>query len=218
MCRADHADQTMDMSTFGNPRVAGRRRRLRSVPCLRRYTGCIKLANNFQNWMVKLAAPSWTFLTNHARSCSASRTTRGPACATSRPGWTSPSAVLTASSPTWPRPGTSSSKKTVGATATRSRRIFRCQNPPAKSAPWARCWPCSRATTHRRDRPGPHLRPNPLRRPAWIIIFREARGGGLTFEGNGERGRAAARACGLPMDPCLVYRGWFAAAAGAVRA
>jgi DNA-binding MarR family transcriptional regulator len=27
----------------------------------------LKLAKNFQNWMGSLSAPSWTFLTNHAR-------------------------------------------------------------------------------------------------------------------------------------------------------
>ncbi len=37
------------------------------MPCLRRYASCIKLANNFQNWMGSLAAPSWSFLTNHGR-------------------------------------------------------------------------------------------------------------------------------------------------------
>jgi hypothetical protein len=36
-------------------------------PCLRRYASVLKLAKNFQNWMGSLSAPSWTFLTNHAR-------------------------------------------------------------------------------------------------------------------------------------------------------
>jgi hypothetical protein len=35
--------------------------------CLRRYASMLKLAKNFQNWMGSLSAPSWTFLTSHAR-------------------------------------------------------------------------------------------------------------------------------------------------------
>jgi hypothetical protein len=37
------------------------------MSCLRHYASCTILANNFHNWMGSLAAPSWTFLTNHAR-------------------------------------------------------------------------------------------------------------------------------------------------------
>jgi hypothetical protein len=63
------------------------------------------------------------------------------ACATSRPAWASPSAAPTASSPTWPRPATSSSRKTAAATATRSRHTCRCQNPPGGNAPSAKSRP-----------------------------------------------------------------------------
>jgi len=54
-----------------------------------------------------------SFLANHVRMLQCIAHNPGCACGTSRPAWASPNAAPTASSPTWPRPATSSSRKTA---------------------------------------------------------------------------------------------------------
>jgi hypothetical protein len=93
------------------------------------------------------------------------RTRRG--CATSRPAWASPSAAPTASSPAWPRPATSSGRKTAAATATRSRHTCRCQHPPGQTAPSAKSWPSWPEPAPGRGRAGrTHHEPPPTRQDA----------------------------------------------------
>ena len=101
-----------------------------------------------------MSAASWTFLTNHARVllCIAHDPGVRLRDIAARLDITERSAygIVTDLA----QAGYIVKQRTAAATATRSRRTSRCQSPQAGSAPWARFWPSSPATTRRRERPG----------------------------------------------------------------
>jgi hypothetical protein len=89
-----------------------------------------------------MGVKSWSFLTNHARVLLRIAGDPGARLRDIAAGLGSPSAARTASSRTWPRPGTSSSRKTAAVTATRSKRTSRCQIPLTGNQSSATSWPC----------------------------------------------------------------------------
>jgi len=112
-----------------------------------------------------LAAPSWTFLTNHARVllCIAHdpgvrlRDIAARLDITERSAYGIVTDLALA--------GYIVKQKDGRRNRYQIQRTSRCRNPPAGSAPWARCWPCSPTTTRPRDGPGCTVAQFPLRTP-----------------------------------------------------
>jgi len=110
-----------------------------SAPSLQRQSETSNVFLEFFGSVSRVA--SWSFPTSHARALPCIARDPGARLRDVAVNLGIPNAAPTASSPTWPQRLRRHAEKTATATATRSRRTSRYQNPPARNPPSATSWP-----------------------------------------------------------------------------